>query len=33
MRSFELTSKVKATIIFAIITFLATTLGLNLDKP
>jgi uncharacterized protein (DUF697 family) len=32
MGGFRLTSKVKATIIFAIITFLATTFGLDLDK-
>jgi uncharacterized protein (DUF697 family) len=32
MGSFKLTNKVKATIIFAVITFLATTFGLDLDK-
>jgi len=32
MRSFKLTNKIKATIIFAVITFLVTTFGLDLDK-
>jgi uncharacterized protein (DUF697 family) len=32
MGSFKLTNKIKATIIFAVITFLATTFGLDLDK-
>jgi hypothetical protein len=32
MRSFKLTNKVKAAILFAVITFLATTFGLDLDK-
>src|SRR5215208_7542799 len=32
MGSFKLTNMIKATIIFAVITFLATTFGLDLDK-
>ncbi len=32
MGSFRLTNKVKATILFAIITFLATQFGLDFDK-
>ncbi len=32
MGAFKLTSKVKATIIFAIITYVTTTFGLDLDK-